>query len=65
MAYLFVDKENRELCSNIKPIKIGESIFVGGYNVCVENMYAVNLPKGSIKKLIERELTWEDEPIEI
>lgn len=26
---------------------------------------AVELPKGSIKKLIGRELTWEDEPVEL
>jgi hypothetical protein len=25
----------------------------------------VELPKGSIKKLIGRELTWEDEPVEL
>lgn len=27
--------------------------------------YIVILPKGSIKKLIGRELTWEDEPVEL
>lgn len=26
---------------------------------------AIELPSGSIKKLIGRELTWEDEPVEI
>lgn len=26
---------------------------------------AVGLPKGSIKKLIGRELTWDDEPVEL
>lgn len=26
---------------------------------------SVELPKGSIKKLIGRELTWEDEPVEL
>lgn len=26
---------------------------------------AVELPKGSIKKLIGRDLTWEDEPVEL
>ena len=25
----------------------------------------INLPKGSIKKLIGRELTWEDEPVKL
>ena len=27
--------------------------------------YLVVLPKGSIKKLMGRELTWEDEPVEL
>lgn len=27
--------------------------------------YGLQLPKGSIKKLIGRELTWEDEPVEL
>lgn len=26
---------------------------------------AIKLPKGTIKKLIGRELTWEDEPVEL
>ena len=35
---------------------------------CIENLpesNAVELPKGSIKKLIGRELTWNDEPVEL
>lgn len=27
--------------------------------------YTIELPKGTIKKLIGRDLTWEDEPVEI
>ncbi len=27
--------------------------------------YGIELPKGSIRKLIGRELTWEDEPVEL
>lgn len=36
--------------------------------LCIENIFdscAIGLPKGSIKKLIGRELTWEDEPVEL
>lgn len=65
MAYLFVDKKYGEFISNIKPIKNKGGTFVGGYNVCVENMYAVKLPKGSIKKLIGYELTYRNKPVEI
>lgn len=32
---------------------------------CNEVDFTVSLPKGSIKKLIGRELTWEDEPVYI
>ena len=39
-----------------------------GFMWCIENIFdscAIGLPKGSIKKLIGRELTWEDEPVEL
>lgn len=29
------------------------------------NLHLVGLPKGTIKKIIGRELTWQDEPVEI
>lgn len=32
---------------------------------CNKLNFIVSLPKGSIKKLIGKELTWEDEPVEI
>lgn len=65
MAYLFVDKKYGEFISDIKPIKTNEGTFVGGFNVCVKNMYAVKLPKGSIKRLIGYELTSRNKPAEI
>lgn len=30
-----------------------------------DSYYRVNLPRGSIKKLIVRELSWNDEPVEL
>lgn len=30
-----------------------------------DSYYRINLPKGTIKSLIGRDLTWEDEPVEI
>lgn len=30
-----------------------------------DSSMAIRLPKGSIRKLIGRELTWEDEPVEL
>lgn len=34
------------------------------YTTCADD-YSIILPKGTIKKLIGRDLTWEDEPVEI
>ena len=31
----------------------------------IRGAYAIQLPKGSIKKLIGRELSWSDEPVEL
>ena len=33
--------------------------------VLKQNSECVELPKGNIKKLIGRELSWEDEPVEL
>lgn len=59
MAWLAVDLFGNEYIFTGKPTK-GETYWN-------ENDYwdEVELPKGSIKKLIGYELTWEDEPIEI
>ena len=38
-----------------------DEIYEGGVALDTE----ISLPKGSIKKLIGRELTWEDEPVEL
>lgn len=37
---------------------------VRGYTTHADD-YSIILPKGTIKKLIGRELTWEDEPVEL
>ena len=34
------------------------------YTTCADD-YSIVLPKGTIKKLIGRDLTWGDEPVEI
>jgi hypothetical protein len=53
----------------VKPIKDGawwscvEEISIEGEYGDVE--MSIELPKGSIKKLIGRDLTWEDEPVEL
>lgn len=56
MAWVAVDKIGEELISRTEPFRVGDywidcSIF--------------HLPKGSIKKLIGRKLTWKDEPVKL
>lgn len=74
MAWLAVDKiifdiKDEERIHSVKPVRnhTEEGDYWGNdgsYEMCC--VYeSVSLPKGSIKKLIGRDLTWEDEPIEI
>lgn len=77
MAFATVDKSGLECLFNEKPIRrkdfwypsvIGQTYTLNdwGDEEC-ENLYDdwINLPKGSIKKLIGRELSWDDEPVEL
>ena len=67
MAWVAADKwNNEEYVFPDKPYKDEYNTwncdgYIEGeiYNDCI------NLPKGTIKKLIGRDLTWEDEPVEI
>lgn len=59
MAYLAVDKNRTEWIGDSCPDRyedFGWWFFYGNH---------VELPKGSIAKLIGRKLTWKDEPVEI
>lgn len=62
MAWLAVDRDGSEYIYNFKPIRkndgfeYDESYYDSGY---------IKLPQGSIEKLIERKLSWSDEPVEI
>lgn len=59
MAWLAVDKDGTELIFNNEPSR-EDDIWIDPW----WDEY-IKLPKGSIKKLIDRELTWDDEPVEI
>ena len=64
MAWLAVDEDGREIISLEKPIRhLGYNIWVDEWNY--EHTFSMGIPKGSIAKLIGRELTWEDEPVEL
>jgi len=61
MAWLAVDKDGNEYVFESKPEK-------GYHNWHVWEEIdrdIVELPKGSIEKLIGKKLTWEDEPLKI
>lgn len=77
MAFAVVNKSGLECLFNEKPIRkkdfwkpsvIGQTSTLNDWgDEEYEDLYDdwVSLPKGSIKKLIGRELTWKDEPVEL
>lgn len=56
MAFVYCDKIGGEKISPEKPMRIAD-FWISKQMLC--------LPKGSIKKLIGRELNWIDEPVEL
>lgn len=56
MAFVYCDKIGREKISPEKPMRIADFWI---------SKHMLNLPKGSIKKLIGRELNWNDKPVEL
>ena len=64
MAWVAVDFDGFEYISASKPIRCKESKC---WQVNYDRMLfdVVCLPKGSIKKLLERELSWSDESVEL
>ena len=69
MAWVAVDKSGVEGIYDNKPERndnmwddIAYSVY-GGINYDVN--IGIILPKGTIKKLIGRDLTWEDNPVEL
>ena len=63
MAWLVVDKDGTELCFQGKPVRYESK----GEWVLNEHDIkdAYELKKGTIKRFLGREITWNDEPIEI
>jgi len=66
MAYVTVDKDGTEAIFYRKPFrgKSPQDSWLPNNKRGDEEIY-IDLPKGSIRKLIGRELTWEDEPVEL
>ena len=66
MAWIAVDKNDDEYIFEKKPLRS----YTGYWNVVYldyedRDSCCLELPRGSIKKLIGRELTFEDEPVEL
>lgn len=65
MAWLCTFGNGEEYICEEKPIR-GKSIYSPKYNYWyVDSYHRVKLPKGFIKKIIGRELTWNDETVEL
>lgn len=62
MAWVAVTKQGREFISMCKPIRVTDKDNYYGWK---DTFTEISLPSGSIKKLIGRELTSEDEPVEL
>lgn len=76
MAWVAVDRDGTE---NIFPNKPSRAAFrttyhtlynpeYWSYEVCEDRVnfeVGIELPKGSIRKLIGRDLSWKDEPVEL
>ncbi len=67
MAFLAVDMDGSEYIYDFEaPYREdGDDYWHPSYDKHGETYSFIELPKGSIRKLIGRELTWEDEPVEI
>lgn len=62
MAWVAVTKQGREFISMCKPIRVTDEDNYYGWK---DTFTEISLYSGSIKKLIGRELSWEDEPVEL
>lgn len=61
MAWLAVDKDGTENIYDIKPIR---DLQVDKWDIATDSWW-IELPKGTIEKIIGRTLTWQDTPIQI
>lgn len=60
MAYLCVDKNGSEWVFDGPPLRTEKS-----WTISYDATSCVELPKGSIEKLIGRKLTWKSNPVKI
>ena len=59
MAWVAVNKNGGEVIFDFEPYRRHDFFWAKDFG---NDIY---LPKGTIKKLIDRDLTWQDEPVEL
>ena len=72
MAYLAVHSWGDEVMFHNRPTRKENRYWqddkvyweIRGHTTCAQD-YSIVLPKGTIKKLIGRDMTWEDEPVNL
>lgn len=62
MAWVAVDEDKSEWVYGQRPVRDKEFVT---WELAIVWSHCVRLPSGTIKKLIGRDLTWEDEPVEL
>lgn len=68
MAWVCVNENGQEVICDEKPFREYSDILPCWWGIGWKNAFdhdKIWLPKGSIKKLIGRDLNWSDEPVEI
>ncbi len=68
MSWVAVEQDGCEIVFPEKPHRMEDCGFwnyMEDVGAEVEITIEVDLPKGSIKKLIGKDLTWEDDPVEL
>ena len=62
MAWLAVDKDGSEQIYDFEPIR---DLQVDRWDSATDNSWWIELPKGTIEKIVGRKLSWQDIPVEI
>lgn len=64
MAWVAVDKDGSETMFTDKPCRAFDDIEYCFYWDTSSGVF-ISIPKGTIRKLIGRDLSWEDEPVKL
>jgi hypothetical protein len=62
MAWLAVDKDGRENIYDFEPIR---DLQVDRWDIAADTFWWIELPKGTIEKIVGRKISWQDIPVKI